>query len=173
MALDRTWYNALVDDDGSNTVGTVWGKDDIKNLLDSIDAILTAHCLVRLSVAVNVANATWSAVPFDIVDADPSGLWVGGGQVRVKAAGTYGVIANVQWAGGAGGTTRYMQLTVNGALTPATPTSVLPSAAPLFMKVTEVVKVAANANIGILAWHDAGGVLGLGADSRLHVWRIA
>jgi len=38
MALDRTWYNALVDDDGSNTVGTVWGKDDIKNLLDSVDA---------------------------------------------------------------------------------------------------------------------------------------
>jgi hypothetical protein len=37
MALDRTWYNALIDDDGSNTVGTVWGKDDIKNLLDSVD----------------------------------------------------------------------------------------------------------------------------------------
>ena len=40
MALDRTWYNALVDDDGTDTVGTVWGKDDIKNLLDSIDAAL-------------------------------------------------------------------------------------------------------------------------------------
>jgi hypothetical protein len=37
MALNRAWYNALVDDDGSNTVGTVWGKDDIKNLLDSVD----------------------------------------------------------------------------------------------------------------------------------------
>jgi hypothetical protein len=38
MALDRTWYNALVDDDGSNTVGTVWNKAQIKNLLDSVDA---------------------------------------------------------------------------------------------------------------------------------------
>lgn len=43
MALDRTWYNALIDDDGSNTVGTVWGKDDIKNLLDSVDAEFTAQ----------------------------------------------------------------------------------------------------------------------------------
>jgi hypothetical protein len=40
MALNRAWYDALVDDDGSNTVGTVWGKDDIKNLLDSVDAEL-------------------------------------------------------------------------------------------------------------------------------------
>jgi len=37
MALNRAWYTALVDDDGTDTVGTVWGKDDIKNLLDSVD----------------------------------------------------------------------------------------------------------------------------------------
>lgn len=38
MALDRTsWYNYLVDDDGSNTVGTVWGKDDVDALMTLID----------------------------------------------------------------------------------------------------------------------------------------
>lgn len=37
MALDRTWYNALVDDDGSNAVGTVWNKFQIDALLDSVD----------------------------------------------------------------------------------------------------------------------------------------
>lgn len=40
MALDRSWYNALVDDDGSGMTGSVWDKADIKNLLDSIDAEL-------------------------------------------------------------------------------------------------------------------------------------
>jgi hypothetical protein len=40
MALDRTWFNALVDDDGTNTVGSVWDKADIKNLLDSVDSEL-------------------------------------------------------------------------------------------------------------------------------------
>ena len=42
MALDRTWYNTLVDDDGSNTVGTVWGKDDVDALMDAVDASLAA-----------------------------------------------------------------------------------------------------------------------------------
>lgn len=39
MPLDRTWFNNLVDDDGSNQVGTVWNKAQIKLLLDSIDAV--------------------------------------------------------------------------------------------------------------------------------------
>jgi hypothetical protein len=40
MALDRTWYNALVDDSGDGISGSVWDKADIKNLLDSVDAEL-------------------------------------------------------------------------------------------------------------------------------------
>jgi len=40
MPLDRSWYNSLVDDDGSNTVGTVWGKDDVNALMNAIDAEL-------------------------------------------------------------------------------------------------------------------------------------
>jgi len=43
MALDRTWFNALVDDDGSNTVGTVWNKAQIDALLDSVDAALISE----------------------------------------------------------------------------------------------------------------------------------
>lgn len=42
MALDRTWFNALVDDDGTNTVGTVWNKAQIDALLDSVDAFVSA-----------------------------------------------------------------------------------------------------------------------------------
>jgi len=40
MALDRAWFDALVDDDGSNTVGSVWNKTQIDALLDSVDAEL-------------------------------------------------------------------------------------------------------------------------------------
>jgi hypothetical protein len=36
--LDRTAYNALVDDDGSNTVGTAWTKNIVKTvILDPVD----------------------------------------------------------------------------------------------------------------------------------------
>jgi hypothetical protein len=39
MGIDRGPWNALVDDDGSNLVGTVWNKDTIKTvILDPIDA---------------------------------------------------------------------------------------------------------------------------------------
>jgi hypothetical protein len=38
MALDRAWFNALVDDSGDGISGSVWDKADIANLLNSVDA---------------------------------------------------------------------------------------------------------------------------------------
>jgi hypothetical protein len=38
MALDRTWYNGLIDDDGSGLTGSVWDKADVDALMDAIDA---------------------------------------------------------------------------------------------------------------------------------------
>lgn len=38
MALDRTWYNTLVDDDGSGMTGSVWDKEDVNQLMQAIDA---------------------------------------------------------------------------------------------------------------------------------------
>jgi len=43
MAIDRGPWNALIDDDGSNLVGTIWNKDKIKTtILDPVDAALIA-----------------------------------------------------------------------------------------------------------------------------------
>lgn len=42
MPINRGPFNALVDDDGTNTVGTIWGKTPIKDvLLDPIDAFVS------------------------------------------------------------------------------------------------------------------------------------
>ena len=38
--LDRTWYNTLVDDDGSGTTGTIWNKAAVDSLMDAVDASL-------------------------------------------------------------------------------------------------------------------------------------
>jgi hypothetical protein len=41
MAIDRAPWNALVDDDGSNLVGSIWNKAAIKTvILDPVDAAL-------------------------------------------------------------------------------------------------------------------------------------
>jgi hypothetical protein len=58
MSIDRTNYNALVDDDGSNTVGSIWNKQAIKNvLLDPIDAAIAS--------AVLPLSGQWVDVPFN------------------------------------------------------------------------------------------------------------
>jgi hypothetical protein len=43
MAIDRGPWNALVDDDGSNLVGSIWNKAAIKTVvLDPVDAAILA-----------------------------------------------------------------------------------------------------------------------------------
>jgi hypothetical protein len=59
MSIDRTNYNALVDDDGSNTVGSIWNKQAIKNvLLDPIDAAIAG---------------TWIDIPFSAANFGATG----------------------------------------------------------------------------------------------------
>jgi hypothetical protein len=38
--LNRTWFDTLIDDDGSGTTGTVWNKTQVDGLLDTVDASL-------------------------------------------------------------------------------------------------------------------------------------
>jgi len=73
MAIDRGPWNALVDDDGSNLVGTVWNKDKIKTvILDPTDAALLAI------PAATPTYGTWTPV-----DASGAGL------VMVFVTGNY------------------------------------------------------------------------------------
>jgi len=62
MALDRTWFNALVDDDGSNTVGTVWNKAQIDALLDSVDVELAKNASGSFTprLGANSGDATYN-----------------------------------------------------------------------------------------------------------------
>ena len=57
MPLDRTWYNTLVDDDGSNTVGTLWNKAAVDSLMDAVDA-----ALLPAESAWTPYAATWGAM---------------------------------------------------------------------------------------------------------------
>jgi len=73
LLIDRTQYNLLADDDGSNTVGTVWNKNKVKTvLLDPIDT-LAAPTTVTLADGATPA-----------LDASLAGL---NGVFRLAAAG--------------------------------------------------------------------------------------
>jgi len=86
MAIDRTNWTALIDDDGSNTVGTIWTKDKVKTvLLDPIDTEFTARAAVVRGVA---AGGTGAAT------LTAHGVLVGEGTsaVAATAAGTAGQV---------------------------------------------------------------------------------
>jgi hypothetical protein len=54
MSINRGPFNALVDDDGTNTVGSIWNKAAIKDvILDPVDAALAASGGVTLPINLN------------------------------------------------------------------------------------------------------------------------
>lgn len=102
MALDRTWVNGLVDDDGSNTVGEVWNKADVVHIYDDVDKQLHYCELARITPQL-VSPNTWSALYWDYQVSDPHGMLTPPSSAVIpRVAGWYLVTALVQWAPGTG-----------------------------------------------------------------------
>jgi len=78
MALDRTWYNTLVDDSGDGISGSVWDKADVDSLMDAVDA--------ELAFTVRTYAPTWYA-------AGAGSTAIGNGALT----GEYVVIGSLTW----------------------------------------------------------------------------
>lgn len=65
MALDRSWYNTLVDDDGSGLTGSIWDKGDVNALMNTIDSELarldTGSGWVSFTPQLYAVAGVWSA----------------------------------------------------------------------------------------------------------------
>jgi len=62
MAINRGPFNALTDDDGSNTVGSVWNKAAIKDvILDPVDAAITGIATLPISLTTQVTGTLQAA----------------------------------------------------------------------------------------------------------------
>ena len=55
--ISRTWYDTLVDDDGSGTTGSIWDKADVDSFLDAIDALLAASIQIDGSLTLDQLTA--------------------------------------------------------------------------------------------------------------------
>lgn len=123
MAINRTPFNALVDDDGTNTVGSVWNKTQIKNvLLDPIDAdlllkaTLASPALTGVPTAPTAApgtNTTQLATTAFVATAAAAPLWV---PVAYSAANFVGTGA-MTWTVDAGDQVRFSYLLSGKTLT--------------------------------------------------------
>jgi hypothetical protein len=93
MAIDRTNWTALVDDDGSNTVGTLWTKDKVKTvLLDPIDAAIIAPGGQLAFPATQIPSANANTL-----DDYEEGTWtpsIGGTATYTSQFGRYTKIGN-------------------------------------------------------------------------------
>jgi len=83
MAINRGPFNALVDDDGSGTTGTLWNKSAIAStILDPVDVALAA---------LPVPTGVWVDVPFNLAN-----FWsdMTGGMVQKNR---YMIIGKTMW----------------------------------------------------------------------------
>lgn len=123
MAVDRTWFNALVDDDGSGLTGSVWDKADIANLLNSVDAEIwridqtyaVPACVVKNSVDQPWGSGIWAPVPWGNDVYDPNSMHTPGDtRVYIPTPGLYQVSLVAQWGNHTAGS-RQAYLRANGA----------------------------------------------------------
>ena len=191
MALDRTWYNTLVDDDGSNTVGSVWDKADVDALMDAVDAELVRtitppiHCSVSRSVGAgqSVPHATWTALSYDVVHTQtPAGMFTPGtGHLIAPSAGIYLVTASACFAINTTGA-RAATIYLNGSPTlgRAGQDHMIDANSSTYSVCTSTAVLALQAGqyVQFLAYHAAGAPLQVGgfgtmATNALQLTRIA
>jgi hypothetical protein len=83
MALDRTWYNSLVDDSGDGISGSVWDKADVDALMDAIDAeiarldgrISMPYVYIRRNAFQSIPPSVFTPIAFDAEVSDAYGMW--------------------------------------------------------------------------------------------------
>jgi hypothetical protein len=122
MALDRTWYNSLIDDDGSGLTGSVWDKADVDALMDAVDAEIARldthpYCSVYSTVAQTLATGAHVPMTFNAELSTPaSGMWVitDPTKITIPSSGLYLVQAGCTWAQNGAGARSFAAL-ISGA----------------------------------------------------------
>jgi len=74
--FDRTKWGTLVDDDGSNTVGTQWNKAKVAEVYDDLDTTLgrLARCMLFNNGTQSISSGAFTALTFNAEDFDDGGL---------------------------------------------------------------------------------------------------
>lgn len=182
MALDRTWFNALIDDDGTGMTGSVWDKADIANLLNSVDSELARIdaaankpiCIVANSIIQPWGSGVWANVPFGNDIYDPYNLHTPGDYfIYLPKSGVYLVNAVVGWPANANGN-RGIVAQANGSFN--FPFQCLEKSSAAFVgRLTALVQIVNTSSyLTLQLYQDSGVSLDIGAGLiRFEVYPIA
>jgi hypothetical protein len=76
MPMQRPWWDALVDDNGTNTVGTVWNKAQIKAMTDGLDPALHGGSVSRSGSVTVLHDSELFFSSWNVIDwAQPANIW--------------------------------------------------------------------------------------------------
>lgn len=86
MAIQKPWYDAWIDDDGSGTTGTIWNKAELVKLINGLDPSMHGvSCYAPAAVALangwNIPNLY--GLEFDV----PAGHMPTPGTIQIPAGG--------------------------------------------------------------------------------------
>lgn len=181
--IDRTNYNALVNDDGSNTVGSPWNKAAIKNvLLDPIDAASAADiaaavalvagygCVAYHNTTQSVSTASATALSMNAEDTDTPGMHstsVNTSRVTIPSGGDglFRVTGTVNFPANATGQ-RQAQILKNGSPVAYAISPSQSGTYPTLMQVHYTGAAVATDYFEVAAYQDSGGSLSVGSATR-------
>ena len=169
MALDRTWYNSLVNDDGSGLTGSVWDKEDVNQLMNAIDAEIARisvppYCFVYANGAQSFAHGAWDYVNFAAAFENGAGMWSSGAPnaITIPVAGHYYVNGCIYWAGNPTGA-RMARILYNYQYNILADVRQVPIGADnTTVYVSGIINAAAGAIITMQAYQSSGAALGAG-----------
>lgn len=168
-ALDRTAFNALVDDDGSGTTGSVFAKATLQDIYDKSDALYAAAARAQVyhSTTQSIATSTSTALNFDSEDHDDYGMHstsVNTSRITIPsgAGGVYLVSAAAVFATNAAGI-RLIWIQKNGTTAVSTYAIQLGQSANVAIVQTQcLIALAAADYIEAMVFQDSGGALNVG-----------
>jgi hypothetical protein len=170
MPIDRTWYNTLVDDDGSGTTGTVIDKADFDAILDAIDALPAVptplYALAFHSTTQSLSNATLTAITFNSEDYDVTALHstsVNPTRMTVPtgAGGLYQIDGKIFYAAHATGI-RVARIHKNGAAISTQVTHPATATGAHCVAVSTRLVLAAGDYVELIGYQDSTGALNTG-----------
>jgi hypothetical protein len=176
MALDRTWYNTLVDDDGSGLTGSVWDKADVDSLMDAVDAEIARfdthhYCELYSGNLLAIAHAVWTTIQFSAAGSNNFGMWSSGnpGYVTIPVAGIYLVTGGVAYAPNGAGSRMISIWKNNLVLTPLEIKAAHPSSNTTVHTVNLIQPLGAGDAIQLTTYQDSGVSLNCGFQSSGNV----
>jgi len=172
--LDRTWYNTLVDDDGSNTVGSVWDKADVNALMTAVDTEVNRVCVQLTTGAVQsvagggILNPTWDAEEFDSHNIHTGTL----PYIVIPKAGIYQLGAVIYWDTVNGTGRRGVTFNVNSGLYPPVYHYVTSSVYGTYNHVSLLASLPQNATVMVQLLNDSGASASLQPNSRFWCYKV-